>query len=162
MDETGKYLGYFLIRQVTDPEGSYKAINDAIDKYDIQVVAVGNGTGSQEVQAIVSKVISENYTDVMYTVVDESGASVYSASKLATEEFPDYDVALFYYAGHGFECNGHNLLMPVDTNGIDAGYREWMALDLNYLINALEGKNHDNNLKTKIFLISRVILQHET
>ena len=79
LDETGKYLGYFLIKQVTDPEGSYKAINDAIDKYDIQVVAVGNGTGSQEVQAIVSKVISENYSDVMYTVVDESGASVYSA-----------------------------------------------------------------------------------
>ena len=44
LDETGKYLGYFLIKQVADPEGSYKAINDAIDKYDIQVVAVGNAT----------------------------------------------------------------------------------------------------------------------
>ena len=94
LDETGKYLGYFLIRQVTDPEGSYKAINDAIDKYDIQVVAVGNGTGSQEVQAIVSKVISENYTDVMYTVVDESGASVYSASDIAREEFPELDLTI--------------------------------------------------------------------
>lgn len=94
LDETGKYLGYFLIKQVTDPEGSYKAINDAIDKYDIQVVAVGNGTGSQEVQAIVSKVISENYNDVMYTVVDESGASVYSASDIAREEFPDLDLTI--------------------------------------------------------------------
>ena len=94
LDETGKYLGYFLIKQVTDPEGSYKAINDAIDKYDIQVVAVGNGTGSQEVQAIVSKVISENYSDVMYTVVDESGASVYSASDVAREEFPDLDLTI--------------------------------------------------------------------
>ncbi|MCH5283567.1 MAG: RNA-binding transcriptional accessory protein [Treponema sp.] len=94
LDETGKYLGYFLIKQVTDPEGSYKAINDAIDKYDIQVVAVGNGTGSQEVQAIVSKVISENYSDVMYTVVDESGASVYSASDIAREEFPDLDLTI--------------------------------------------------------------------
>ena len=94
LDETGKYLGYFLIKQVADPEGSYKAINDAIDKYDIQVVAVGNGTGSQEVQAIVSKVISENYSDVMYTVVDESGASVYSASDIAREEFPELDLTI--------------------------------------------------------------------
>ena len=94
LDETGKYLGFFKIFQEQDPEGAYKAINDAVDKYDIQVIAVGNGTGSQEVQAIVSKVISENYadSDVKYTVVDESGASVYSASPVATEEFPDRDV----------------------------------------------------------------------
>ena len=94
LDETGKYLGYFKFFQVQDPEDSYKQINDAIDKYDIQVVAVGNGTGSQEVQAIVSKVISENYSDVVYTVVDESGASVYSASDIAREEFPDLDLTI--------------------------------------------------------------------
>ncbi len=94
LDETGKYLGFFKIFQEQDPQGAYDAINDAIDKYDIQVLAVGNGTGSQEVQAIVSKVISENYkdSDVEFTVVDESGASVYSASPVATEEFPDLDV----------------------------------------------------------------------
>ncbi|MCR5189029.1 MAG: RNA-binding transcriptional accessory protein [Treponema sp.] len=96
LDETGKYLGFFKIFQEQDPKGAYDAINDAIDKYDIQVLAVGNGTGSQEVQAIVSKVISENYadSDVKYTVVDESGASVYSASPVATEEFPDLDVMI--------------------------------------------------------------------
>ncbi|MCR4736497.1 MAG: RNA-binding transcriptional accessory protein [Treponema sp.] len=94
LDETGKYLGYFKFFQVQDPQDSYKQINDAIDKYDIQVVAVGNGTGSQEVQAIVSKVISENYTDVVYTVVDESGASVYSASDIAREEFPELDLTI--------------------------------------------------------------------
>ena len=96
LDETGKYLGFFKIFQEQDPQGAYDAINDAIDKYDIQVLAVGNGTGSQEVQAIVSKVISENYadSDVKYTVVDESGASVYSASLVATEEFPDLDVMI--------------------------------------------------------------------
>jgi len=94
LDETGKYLGFFKIFQEQDPKGAYDAINDAIDKYDIQVLAVGNGTGSHEVQEIVSKVISENYanSDVKYTVVDESGASVYSASPVATEEFPDLDV----------------------------------------------------------------------
>ncbi len=96
LDETGKYLGYFLIKQVADPEGSYKAIAEAIDKYDIQVVAVGNGTGSAEVQAIVAKVLSEQYSDsdVKYTVVDESGASVYSASDIAREEFPDLDLTI--------------------------------------------------------------------
>lgn len=78
----------------------------------------------------------------MHTAVDDFEALL-----------PEYDVALFYYAGHGFEHNGHNLLMPVDTNGIDAGYREWMALDLEYLISALEGKNHSNNLKTKIIIL---------
>ena len=94
LDETGKYLGYFLIKQVTDPEGSAAAIRTAILKYKIQLVAVGNGTGSQEVQDIVSKVISEHCPDVMYTVVDESGASVYSASDIAREEFPDLDLTI--------------------------------------------------------------------
>ena len=96
LDETGKYLGYFKIFQVQQPEDAYKQLNDAIDKYDIQVVAVGNGTGSQEVQAVVAKVLSENYSDadVKYTVVDESGASVYSASPVATEEFPELDLTI--------------------------------------------------------------------
>lgn len=94
LDETGKYLGYFKFFQISDPQDSYNQINEAIDKYDIQVVAVGNGTGSQEVQAIVSKVISENYKDVVYTVVDESGASVYSASDIAREEFPELDLTI--------------------------------------------------------------------
>lgn len=94
LDETGKYLGFFKIYQEINPKEAYDLINDAIDKYDIQVLAVGNGTGSHEVQEIVSKVLSENYADadVKYTVVDESGASVYSASPVATEEFPDLDV----------------------------------------------------------------------
>ncbi len=94
LDETGKFLGFFKIFQEQNSQDAYDQINNAIDKYDIQVIAVGNGTGSQEVQAIVSKVLSENYSDadVKYTVVDESGASVYSASPVATEEFPELDV----------------------------------------------------------------------
>ena len=96
LDETGKYLGYFKIYQVQQADEAYNLLNEAIDKYDIQVVAVGNGTGSPEVQALVSKVISENYadSDVKYTVVDESGASVYSASPVATEEFPELDLTI--------------------------------------------------------------------
>ncbi len=94
LDETGKYLGYFLMKQVAEPYEAYNLVKNAIKKYDIQVVAVGNGTGSQEVQDIVSKVISENYPDVRYTVVDESGASVYSASDIAREEFPELDLTI--------------------------------------------------------------------
>ncbi len=108
LDETGKFLGYFLIKQVADPEGSYRAICDAIDKYNIQVVAVGNGTGSQEVQAIVSKVVGENYKDVMFTVVDESGASVYSASDIAREEYPELDLTV-----RGAISMGHRLQDPL-------------------------------------------------
>ncbi|MDE5898887.1 MAG: RNA-binding transcriptional accessory protein [Treponemataceae bacterium] len=94
LDETGKYLASFLIKQVADPDGAYNAVKAAVKKYDIQVVAVGNGTGSQEVQAVVSKVISENFPNVQYTVVDESGASVYSASDIAREEFPELDLTI--------------------------------------------------------------------
>lgn len=96
LDETGKYIDYFKIFQVQNPQDAYDQLNNAIDKYDIQVVAVGNGTGSQEVQSVVAKVIGENYanSDVQYTVVDESGASVYSASPVATEEFPELDLTI--------------------------------------------------------------------
>lgn len=94
LDETGKYLGNFVIKQVTDPEGAAFAIKKAIAEYKVQLVAVGNGTGTREVQEIVAKVISENYPEVLYTVVDEDGASVYSASDTAREEFPDLDLTI--------------------------------------------------------------------
>ncbi|MBQ7904630.1 MAG: RNA-binding transcriptional accessory protein [Spirochaetaceae bacterium] len=94
LDETGKYLGYFLIKQVAEPEASMAAVRKAIKDYNIQLVAIGNGTGTREVQEIVAKVIGENFPDVMYTVVDESGASVYSASDTAREEFPDLDLTI--------------------------------------------------------------------
>ncbi len=80
--------------------------------------------------------------DTMHKVVDEFELRL-----------PEYDIALFYYAGHGFECNGSNLLMPIDTDGTDRGYRDWMALKLEYVIDALEGKNKSNNLKTKIIIL---------
>lgn len=100
--------------------------------------------------------ISEKLTNLKFDVLCYSDADRTTMHK-AVDDFeaklPGYDVAVFYYAGHGFECNGHNLLMPVDTNGIDDGYRHWMALDLDYVINALEGKNYSNSLKTKIIIL---------
>ncbi|OJF75865.1 MAG: Tex-like protein [Treponema sp. CETP13] len=94
LDETGKYLGYFVINQVRKPEEAAAAIHSAIAKYKIQLVAIGGGTGTKEVQKIVSDIISKSYPDVEYTVVDEDGASVYSASDTAREEFPDLDLTI--------------------------------------------------------------------
>jgi uncharacterized protein len=93
LDDTGKYLGNFVIYNHKVEEAK-RAILEGVKKYDIQLVAVGNGTGSREVQEIVAAVISENRLEVLYTVVDEDGASVYSASDIAREEFPELDLTI--------------------------------------------------------------------
>ena len=91
IDETGKVLDTSLIYP-TEPQNkvneSIKTVRELIDKYDINVIAIGNGTASRESEEIVSQII--NGTNVEYIIVNEAGASVYSASKLGSEEFPDY------------------------------------------------------------------------
>ena len=93
LDSTGKYLGNFVIYNHKPAEGE-AAILKAIKDYDVQLVAIGNGTGTREVQEIVAKVIAEHCPQVLYTVVDEDGASVYSASDIAREEFPELDLTI--------------------------------------------------------------------
>ncbi|MDR2374892.1 MAG: helix-hairpin-helix domain-containing protein [Treponema sp.] len=93
LDDTGKYLGSFVIYNHR-PEEAKKLLLEGIKRYDIQLVAVGNGTGGREVQELVSQVIAENNLELLYTVVDEDGASVYSASDIAREEFPDLDLTI--------------------------------------------------------------------
>lgn len=63
-----------------------------IKKYKIEIIAIGNGTASRESEAFISQLIKDNNLDVDYAIISEAGASVYSASKLAKEEFPDYQV----------------------------------------------------------------------
>ena len=91
IDETGKVLDTALIYP-TEPQKKVKesieTVRDLIDKYDINVIAIGNGTASRESEEIVAKIIRG--TNVEYIIVNEAGASVYSASKLADEEFPDF------------------------------------------------------------------------
>lgn len=94
LDETGKFLDYFVINQETKPEEGKKAVVEAVRKHALALVAVGNGTASHEVQKLVSDAISENSLQVAYTVVDEDGASVYSASDIAREEFPELDLTI--------------------------------------------------------------------
>jgi len=93
LDSTGKYLGCFVIYQ-HKPAEAEAAILKAIKDYDVQLVAIGNGTGTRDVQEVVAKVIAEHCPTVLYTVVDEDGASVYSASDIAREEFPELDLTI--------------------------------------------------------------------
>ena len=93
LDDTGKYLGSVVIYNHKVEEAK-KLILSGVKKYDVQLIAVGNGTGSRDVQELVSAVISENSLEVLYTVVDEDGASVYSAGDIAREEFPELDLTI--------------------------------------------------------------------
>jgi uncharacterized protein len=93
LDDTGKYLGHIVIYNHKQAEAK-ELILEGIKTYQIELIAVGNGTGSRDVQELVSQVINENNLEVLYTVVDEDGASVYSASDIAREEFPDLDLTI--------------------------------------------------------------------
>ena len=95
LDKTGKVLEIAVIYPTephNDIEGSKKKLLELIDKYNIDVIAIGNGTASRESEAFVADAIKSCKRDVSYIIVSEAGASVYSASKLAIEEFPDLTV----------------------------------------------------------------------
>ncbi|HEY9594979.1 MAG TPA: Tex family protein [Spirochaetia bacterium] len=94
MDETGKVLGHFVINQERDAAGARAVVAGAVRKYAVQLIAVGNGTGSRDVRQVVADAIRESSLDVKVAVVDEDGASVYSASDVAREEFPDLDLTI--------------------------------------------------------------------
>jgi uncharacterized protein len=97
VDVTGKVLDTAVIYP-TPPqnrtEEANKVLKDLIYKHNVDVIAIGNGTASKEAEIFVAGAIKELDRKVMYAVVNEAGASVYSASKLAAEEFPDFDVSL--------------------------------------------------------------------
>ncbi len=95
LDTTGKVLNISVIYP-TEPhnkiEESKKIVLDLIDKYNIDIIAIGNGTASRESEAFIADCIKEAKRKVEYIIVNEAGASVYSASKLAIDEFPDLTV----------------------------------------------------------------------
>ena len=95
LDKTGKVLDIDVIYPTephNDIAGSKKKLLELIDKYNIDVIAIGNGTASRESEAFVADALKEAKKDVSYIIVSEAGASVYSASKLAIDEFPDLTV----------------------------------------------------------------------
>ncbi len=96
VDQTGKVLDTKVIFP-TEPqnkvEEAKKELKALIDKYNIDLISVGNGTASRESEQVIVELLKEIKKPVQYVIVNEAGASVYSASKLAAEEFPDFDVA---------------------------------------------------------------------
>lgn len=96
VDSTGKVLDTKVIYPTMPHfkvEESKKILKQLIKKYNVTLISLGNGTASRESEQIIVELIKELETPISYVIVSEAGASVYSASKLATEEFPDFDVA---------------------------------------------------------------------
>ncbi len=97
LDETGKLLDYATVYP-NAPVNKVKEAQDKmmalIEKYDLNIIPIGNGTASRETEKVVSDMINESDREIYYTIVSEAGASVYSASKLATAEYPDIDVSI--------------------------------------------------------------------
>lgn len=97
IDETGKLLDYTTVYPTepqNDVENAKKELLKLIDKYHVDMIAIGNGTASRESEMFVADMIKEATREVHYVIVSEAGASVYSASKLATEEYPDINVSI--------------------------------------------------------------------
>lgn len=95
LDATGKVLDTIVIYP-TEPQKkiaeSKKILKALIAKYHVELISLGNGTASRESEAVIVELLKEIDEPVQYVIVNEAGASVYSASKLATEEFPNFDV----------------------------------------------------------------------
>ncbi|WP_313344138.1 Tex family protein [Sedimentibacter sp.] len=97
LDGTGKFLEDTVIypsEPRNEVEKSQKIMTEMINKYDIDVITIGNGTASRETEQVVADMLSKIDKNITYTIVSEAGASVYSASKLAQEEYPDLDVTV--------------------------------------------------------------------
>ena len=97
IDETGKVLDIATVYPTApqnDVEGAKKELLKLIEKDNVNMIAIGNGTASRESETFVADMIKEAKHEVNYVIVSEAGASVYSASKLATEEYPDINVSI--------------------------------------------------------------------
>ena len=97
IDDTGKLLDYTTVYPTepqNDIEGATSKLLEFISKYKIDMIAIGNGTASRESEKFVADLIKKADRKVYYTIVSEAGASVYSASKLATKEYPDINVSI--------------------------------------------------------------------
>lgn len=97
IDDTGKLLDYTTIyptQPQNDIVGATKSMIELINKYNVNIIALGNGTASRESEKFIAEVIKKIDKKVYYAIVSEAGASVYSASELATKEYPDINVSI--------------------------------------------------------------------
>ena len=165
LDGTGKFLDHGVIypnEPRNEVEKSQKFMLDWIKKYDIDVITIGNGTASRETEQVVSEMLSKIDKKVSYIIVSEAGASVYSASKLAQEEYPDLDVTV-----RGAISIGRRLqdplaeLVKIDPKSIGVGQYQH---DVNQtkLGLALDGVVEDsvNNVGVDLNTASTALLQY--
>lgn len=124
-DPTGKILTtdmVFPFKPKNDVDGTKKNVLSLISKYDVDLIALGNGTASRESEVIIADIIKEASRPVQYVIVNEAGASVYSASELAAKELPDLDVE-----GRGAASMARRLIDPlselvkIDSKAIGVG-----------------------------------------
>lgn len=143
-----------------DSIGAIKKISSLCEAYKIEAIAIGNGTASRETEALVRKIHFKN--DIQVFVVSEAGASIYSASKIAREEFPDYDVTV-----RGAVSIGRRLqdplaeLVKIDAKSIGVGQYQH-DVDQNKLQNALDGvvENCVNAVGVNINTASKSLLSY--
>lgn len=101
LDNTGKFLDKATVYPTmprNDTQGTKRILKELVNKYNVDVISIGNGTASRESEEVISEMLSEikneNGKELAYVIVSEAGASVYSASELATKEYPDLDVTI--------------------------------------------------------------------
>ncbi len=165
VDATGKFLAKDVIYPTAPQNNTIGAeiiLLEMIHKYDINLIVIGNGTGSRESSIFVDSVIKKNNLHIDYMVVSEAGASVYSASKLAQEEYPDLDVTI-----RGAISIGHRAQDPlaeltkVDPKAIGVGQYQH-DVDQKLLSQKLDEKVEDivNSVGVDLNTASATLLQH--
>ena len=165
LNETGKLLAYTTVYPTEprkDVKGTEAVLKKLVDKFNINTIVIGNGTASRETEEVVADFIKKNGLDIVYTIVNEAGASVYSASKLATEEYPDLDVTV-----RGAMSLGRRLqdplaeLVKIPTKSIGVGQYQH-DINQTYLENALDNVVEDcvNRVGVDLNTASPSLLSH--
>lgn len=165
VDPTGKFLAKTVIYPTApqnDISGATRELLGLINQYGIELIVIGNGTASREATQFVDSVIKTNKLDTQYMVVSEAGASVYSASKLATEEYPDLDVTV-----RGAISIAHRVQDPlaeltkVDPKAIGVGQYQH-DVDQKLLAQKLDEKVEDivNSVRVNLNSASYTLLQY--
>ncbi|HMS90996.1 MAG TPA: Tex family protein [Candidatus Absconditabacterales bacterium] len=165
VDQTGKFLDKTVIYP-TEPQNKVKEAWDMlkklVDQYKIDLIVIGNGTASRESEKVVHDFIEMNKLEVKYMITSESGASVYSASKLAQDEYPDLDVTI-----RGAISIAHRVQDPlaeltkIDPKSIGVGQYQH-DVDQKYLKEKLEEKVEDivNSVGVDVNTASYTLLQY--
>ncbi len=165
LNETGKLLAYTTVYPTEpkkDIKGTEAVLKKLVDKFKINTIVIGNGTASRETEEVVADFIRKSGAEINYTIVNEAGASVYSASKLATEEYPDLDVTV-----RGAMSLGRRLqdplaeLVKIPTKSIGVGQYQH-DINQNLLESALDNVVEDcvNRVGVELNTASPSLLAH--